>query len=399
MLSWQVPLRDVAGTSWPVAIVGCGPAGALAALHLARRGVRVVAVEKQRFPRDKVCGDALIPDAIRALDRAGLLDEVRARGREAHRLMLYSPSRLAVPVQARALTIARTELDAILAHAAARAGATVAQGAVRAIERDGGEVRIRFDDAEPIVARIAVVATGADIRLLREVATFDRRQASAVAVRRYIRSSAAIDDLVISFDRSIVPGYAWIFPMPEGVYNVGCGIVYDAASRARADLSHKLDSFLREFPAAREIMSAASDVGPLRGATLRTGLAGLRGVHAPNVLAIGECIGTTYPLSGEGIGKAMETGELAADVVARALEADDLSLLGQFAERLVALRPLYDAYAAGEAWLARPWLNDAIARLARRSAYARRAFSEILAETTTPRAIFSVRGVVRMLTG
>ena len=65
---------------WDVAVVGAGPAGATAALHLARRGLRVALVDRHRFPRDKVCGDALIPDAIHALERCGLYDTVRAHG-------------------------------------------------------------------------------------------------------------------------------------------------------------------------------------------------------------------------------------------------------------------------------------------------------------------------------
>jgi len=72
---WQVPASAIAESEWDVAIVGCGPAGAVAATELARRGVRVVALERHRFPREKMCGDALIPDARRALERLGLLAE------------------------------------------------------------------------------------------------------------------------------------------------------------------------------------------------------------------------------------------------------------------------------------------------------------------------------------
>jgi flavin-dependent dehydrogenase len=119
----------------------------------------------------------------------------------------------------------------------------------------------------------------------------------------------------------------------------------------------------------------------------------------PGVLAVGETVGTTFPLSGEGIGKAMETGERAAEVIARALESNDSGVLREFDDYLAGLRPLYEAYRTGEAWLARPWLNDIVAFLARRSVYARASFANILEETANPAAIFSMRGILRMLIG
>lgn len=394
---WQVPVTAVERNDWPVVVVGCGPAGAIAALHLARRGVPVLVLEKERFPRDKVCGDALMPDALRALARAGVLDKVRARSASANNLEVYSPSRFAVDIPSETLILRRRELDALVAEGASRAGATIAHAAVRSLESDGRWARLGVvGRSAPLTASIVVLATGADIRLLRQVATVQSLAASAIAVRRYIRSAARLDRLIVSFDRSIVPGYAWVFPLPNGEYNVGCGIVYAHASR-RLDLSARLDAFVGEFPAAREVMRLATCVEPLRGAPLRSGLTPICRMHATNILAIGENIGATLPLSGEGIGKAMETGERAAEIAAGALDRGDLSVARELSTYITTLRPLYDAYLAGEAWLARPWLNDVVMRLVCRSAYARRAIAEIIDETTDPAAIFSLQGMARVL--
>lgn len=394
---WQVSAAAVARSDWPVVVVGCGPAGAVAALHLARRGVPVLVLEKARFPRDKVCGDALMPDALRALGRAGVLEAVRAQGTLAERLVIYSPSRIAVDIAAQMLTIRRRALDELLAESAARAGAVVAEGTVRSLESDGRRVRLAVAGRyAPVTASIVLVATGADVRLLRQVAALETIEASAVAVRRHIRSAAALDHLIVSFDRSILPGYAWVFPLPCGEYNVGCGVVY-AHTKTAPDLARRLDAFLREFPVAREVLQSAGSVEPLRGAILRTGLTGVRRMHAPNVLAIGEAVGATLPLSGEGIGKAMETGERAAEVVAGALDRGDFAVVRELANYLTTLRPLYDAYRTGESWLARPWLNDVVIRIVRRSPYARRAVADIIDETADPAAIFSLGGIARAL--
>jgi flavin-dependent dehydrogenase len=151
---------------------------------------------------------------------------------------------------------------------------------------------------------------------------------------------------------------------------------------------------MRDCAPAREIAAGMIAESRLTGATLRSGLAGASFARAPNVLAIGETIGCTLPVSGEGIGKAMETGEIAAAAIA----ASPQSPAEEYHRRMTSLRPKYAGYRAAQSWLARPWLADTITVMARRSAYARRSFSEILDETTDPTAIFSARGLWRMLT-
>ncbi|MEK6373409.1 MAG: FAD-dependent oxidoreductase [Acidobacteriota bacterium] len=89
MTARQVTARDAVARTWDVAIVGGGPAGAMAALHLARAGRSVVILERESYPREKVCGDALIPDSIRVLGRAGVLREVQGRALETTSLRLF----------------------------------------------------------------------------------------------------------------------------------------------------------------------------------------------------------------------------------------------------------------------------------------------------------------------
>ena len=67
------------GGPWDAVVVGAGPAGATAARQLARQGHRVMLLDSRAFPREKVCGHALLADALACLERVGLLDEVAAR--------------------------------------------------------------------------------------------------------------------------------------------------------------------------------------------------------------------------------------------------------------------------------------------------------------------------------
>lgn len=394
MTEWQVTAGALTKTLWDVAIVGGGPSGAIAALHLARSGQRVVVLERALYPREKVCGDALIPDAIRALDRAGLLGAVESRAAETSTLQVFSPSMIGMTLSMRALTIKRIELDAILAEAAVEAGAVVAQGQVERV--DAGKVAqlVIRGLQEPLTAKVAIIATGAETRLLSPLGMLSRAEPSVIAVRRYIRSNAKLEHLVFSFDRTIAPGYAWLFPLRDGEFNVGCGMAY---RHHRINLSETLDRFLYKFEPLREVAENITHVTPLRGAVLRCGLTGAVALRPPNVLAIGESLGATFPLTGEGIGKAMDTGELAACIVLRSLAAGDLSILASFPSALDSLRARYRGYEIAERWVATPWLADLVIRLGRRSSYAASCAAAVLNETADPREVFSISALLKML--
>jgi len=395
---WQHDAATLPDGGWDAAVVGGGPSGSTAALHLAATGHRVLLLERHAYPRDKACGDLLIPDALGALRRAGLFDAVAAEARPVTEAVISSPSRIEWSIPGEYLVLQRQRFDTLLAEGAAAQGATVARGRVeRVVPRtDGGvDVHVR-DRARPLEGRMGIMATGADVSLIDQLGMVERAAPTAVAVRAYVRSPAEIEPLVISFDREIVPGYAWIFPLPDGEYNVGVGALYDPTEPARHDLRALFDIFCSEVPDARRLMDAAEEVTPLRGARLRCGLAGARVRGPGNVLAVGEQIGTTFPFTGEGIGKAMETGEMAAEQVALALETGDPAPLDAYAERLEReLRPLYHGYLVAQRWLGRPWLNDLISRRMRRGGWMADAARGIVSETVDPAEVFSWRGLLR----
>lgn len=398
----QLASGDVPQHVWDAAVVGAGPAGSMAALRLRDRGRSVLLLDRRDFPRDKACGDGLIPDSLRVLRRVGLDGAVRAAGKASTRSLVFSPSRIEVEVPGDFVALRRRDFDAILAAEAARRGAVFAHGRVTAIE-PGGDGR---DDAatlevagngSPVRARTVVLATGADVSLLDGQDMVRRSSPSAFAVRCYVRSELEIDELILSFDREILPGYGWIFPLPERTYNVGCGVFEGSRRSSRIDLRATLDRFLSTFPLGRDLLRSGEIVSPVKGARLRCGLNGTHLVRS-NLLAVGETVGTTFPFTGEGIGKAMETGELAADVIDEALSCADMRRLLDYPRRVEAgLRAKYRGYQVAERWLARAWVSDLVARRIRRSDYLRGAVAGIVAETVDPKAVFSPRGLVRSL--
>src|SRR5262249_37929647 len=160
---WQQPAEAVPPGRWDVVVVGAGPAGSLTALHLARQGYRVLLLDRERFPRDKTCGDLLIADALQALERTGLLGPVRAMAHEVDGFSVFSPSRVRFELPGRYLMLKRRRLDAFLARHAAEAGATFARGKVDDIglRPDGTAACSVAGCPRRVAARGAVPAAGA----------------------------------------------------------------------------------------------------------------------------------------------------------------------------------------------------------------------------------------------
>jgi geranylgeranyl reductase family protein len=397
----QHPLEALPADGWDVVIAGAGPAGSVAALTLARLGWRVLLADRARFPRHKVCGDALIPDALRCLEDLGLLGVVRAIGHDVRTLSLYSAARIRLDVPGRFITLKRRTFDALLAREAIAAGATFVSARVTgyAAAASGATTVTLASGTGParaLSARAAIVATGADVDLLGRHGLVSQPRASAMALRCYVRSDEPIDELVISYDRAIAPGYAWIFPMGGGEYNVGCGTLVPADPPRGMNLRRDFEVFTSEFPLARALMRRARAQTRLEGARLRCGLQGSRARGPGFSLAAGEAIGATFPLTGEGIGKAMETGRLAAESLAEALASGESGRLARFDARLAReIAPKYLGYATAERWLEWPRVGDFVVGRATRSPYLRRAIAGILDETVDPRTVFSARGVLR----
>ncbi len=393
----QVDVSAVVDRDWDVVVVGAGPAGSMAALRLAEAGRTVLLLDRHPFPREKVCGDGLIADALACLRRVGLYDDVRAAAHESDLVSILSPGGIEVRIPGRFLTIKRRALDELLAQAAVERGATFACGRVIGMDTEGnGSVRLGVaGSGQALRARAAVLATGADVSLLARRGMVTRREAHAIALRCYVRSPYPLPHLVVSYDRAIVPGYGWIFPLGGGEFNVGCGVFHRRGAAGTVDLRALYTRFVSQVPVARDLVACATSVTPLRGARLRCGLEGSLAHRDGPVLAVGEAIGATFPFTGEGIGKAMETALLGAEAIEAFLSAGDPGILAAFPERLATLAPRYLGYRIAERWLSRPWLNDLVARRTRASRFMHEAVSGILNESVDPRRVFSLGGLLR----
>jgi geranylgeranyl reductase family protein len=389
-----------------VLVIGAGPAGSAAAMMLARAGRDVTMVDRCAFPREKVCGDGLIPDALNALARLGLKDAVLRCSRRLEGVRVFAPDGESVDVDGECAAIPRMLFDDLLRSEAVSSGVRFLSGTHvtgplvdgdRIVGAQVGDWHVRAD--------VTLLATGAAAEPLKRFGVCQRITPSATAARIYVRTDEQFardfTHLCIAYDAAVCPGYGWIFPAPDATFNIGVCYFYDAkALPLETNVRRLLARFLEMFPAARETMRHSIHATELKGAPLRTALCGAA-LSRPGLLVIGEAAGLTYSLSGEGIGKALESGMIAADIIA-ASNAVTLSSADVIAEQYAThlrqrFAPRYRAYRLAQDWLASPRFANLLAHRARKSAFVRRELSALFRETTDPGRLFSVAGIVRSL--
>jgi geranylgeranyl reductase family protein len=389
-----------------VIIAGAGPAGAVAALRLAEAGRRVILCDRHAFPRDKSCGDGLIADSLAVLKTIGLEQRVAASAFRAAKLHTFSPGGVEVVFDANFLVMPRREFDQMLFERAIAAGAEFRQMTIDAPVRENGRVtgvtgrRAGSDTAVSLRAPLTLLATGAEGGVLKKFDAGARVRSSGLAVRTYARLAGGgeLSDLYISLERDLLPGYAWAFPAPGGLINVGVGAITDRGLRAQnINLRERLETLLAGKGRLGALLGPMRAAERQRGAPLRTGLTGVS-AGEPGLAIIGEAAGTTYAVTGEGIGKAMESGLLVAELAEQA--GDALPSVGPaYAEALVRrYASRFAAYTQAERWVARPLIADFVARRANRSRWVHDRLTGIILERDLPTKVFSARSIWKLLT-
>lgn len=313
-----------------VAIVGGGPAGAAAAITLARNGAQVVLCEKAHFPRDKCCGDGLTTGALRRLEQLEVAVPELAGFTRVDTLHVRSPSgRVAkVPLSSggrrtppglRAGVVRRLDLDVALITSARAAGVRVLEGqGLEAIEADGGGVAIEAG-GRLIRASHVVAADGAwsTVRKMLEPGA-PRHQSPADwhAYRAYAHgvSASAARELWVWFPTELLPGYAWSFPLAGGRANVGICLARGTGESGR-ELADRWRRFA-DSPLLASLLGSGATLEPVRSWPIPAALS-LEGLCALDgrVLFVGDAAGAADPFSGEGIAQALETGIVAAHAI------------------------------------------------------------------------------------
>jgi geranylgeranyl reductase family protein len=318
-------------------VVGAGPGGSSTAYYAAKAGLNTLLVDRQEFPRDKTCGDGLMPHAASEVALMGLADWLdepqhgRFKG-----FSIYSPTALLkqkVPPTLHGphgYVARREETDNKLLERAVSAGAQLhtgtrakdllrsSSGRVVGIESENGGGTMQY--AAPLV----VVADG--------IGGFGRdgmkAHQNAVARRQYFRDVDGPDKqnlhVFITEDmNSHGAGYGWVFYMGDGTANVGAGVSTAALARTGRNLKDFYDRFLEEPQMVRWLENATPE-GPPKSWSLKMGMWGAKR-YGQGVMTVGDAGSMVHPISGEGVGYALESGRLAATWAHEAHARNDFS--------------------------------------------------------------------------
>ena len=307
-----------------VVIVGAGPAGSTLAALLSRRGVQVALVDRELFPRDKLCGEFLSFDALPILERLGLIEALAEHAAPAiRRCRIVGRSttyEFDLPHAARG--VSRMLLDRLLFETAVSSGSTDWSGwTAKAVSESSVEVE-RQGERVTIAARIVVGAWGRwgrfDAQLGRRFVR-DRARRN-FGFKRHYRAAAPPSDTITLY--SFRRGYLGVSPIEGGLTNI-CGLVH--ADRL-AGLKGRWDAFVDTIRAEEEPleqMYAAHQ--PAQDGYLSSDPVIFRGrsAVAGGVVMIGDASGVVDPLTGNGMAMAIQSALVAASHIVEMLGAAD----------------------------------------------------------------------------
>lgn len=310
---------------YDVAIIGAGPGGCTAASYLAKGGMRILLVDKLEFPRDKTCGDALSPSALKILGDLGLMNNIVEFGYRLNGVRLVAPNgnELIAPIPpkpgfAEHLYIApRKIFDNLLLNKAITLGTEFKPNVrVTDLKIDSNKVILSGKSANKMLsfsAKVGIIAVGANISLLQKLGFISKPPEFAIAARAYYENLPNLADLMeIRFDGVPLPGYGWIFPTSKTSANIGAGFLRKS-KKLPFTAKEILDQFLAHGP-VREKLSGGERNGAVKGFPLRMDFASAR-TFSERIILVGEAAGLVNPFTGEGIDYAMESGQIAASVI------------------------------------------------------------------------------------
>lgn len=319
-----------------ICIVGAGPGGATAALVLGRAGVPCVLVDKADFPRDKICGDALsgkVVEVLRKIDPAiakRLATEPTQVGSWGVNFVAPNGKSLRVPFKtnmdkakdaAPGFIAKRVDFDHFLLQEALKYPSVTFVPNLKLeqyTKTENGYIATDKAGTCTINAKLLIIADGAQSSFARHHAGVKMEPGHYCAgVRAYYSGVQGMDEdnfIELHFIKDLLPGYLWIFPLPNGEANVGLGVRSDYISKRKLNLKQLLPKVIEAHPELKMRFDGAKLIDEVRGYGLPLG-SKKRPISGDGYMLIGDAASLIDPFTGEGIGNAMMSGMLAAQQV------------------------------------------------------------------------------------
>lgn len=389
---------------YDVIIIGAGPAGTASAITLAKdSNLKILLIDKETFPRDKICGDGLTGDSIRCLKELKIWDKVKIKGHSMDRIELYpfNDSKHFI-INSEIVTLPRRELDEILLEEALKSNNTSFRNATfnGQVREENGIYQITFNGSTSgkeitLSSRFVIIATGCqNDRVLYTMRKLPCKQPDLVAVRGYYNAKWNLSEPMVIFLDSSRKGYFWAFPMGHNIFNVGCGIKtnQEVKTDLKKILAANIETLNQKYKTIGEWKTEP------RGAFLRSGLTNYKKMSYDNIIFIGETISSTYQFTGEGIGKALETGILASKSILASLNEKvrkatfyyNNSIVRQIVQR-------HKPYRIADYILTNKYTSSFFFNLLCRSKRVQSFISDVLSEKILPAKFFVFKEILKLI--
>jgi len=331
--------------STPVFIAGAGPAGVSAALKLSTLGIACTIIDKAQFPRDKICGDALSGKVMLNLRRINpdILEEFYKQkwkeGSWGIRFVAPNDKIIEIPFAygfdkekepAPGFVAKRMEFDNFLVEQLRKTTNVrfIEQCNLESVEKNQEGFSIQCSNGMQFKTPLFLDATGAQSSFARNHGGLTKRDAHyAGALRAYFKGVKGFhqDNFIeLHFLKPILPGYFWIFSLPNGEANVGIGMRTDYIKKKKINLNKLLDEIVKTHPKVKDRFEDASLLGTIKGYGLPLG-SKPRPISGDHYMLLGDAGHLVDPLTGEGIGNAMYSGVFAAEQAEKCIAANNYS--------------------------------------------------------------------------
>ena len=323
-------------SDYDVLIIGAGPAGCACALSLHDSGLRVGLIDKEKFPRDKICGDAIPGQTFTAMDRINPLWGQALRGyaekEGIHTSEIFAPNGKTITLKwkMQAYNSMRINFDYFLRNLVNTETTATVLGKKRLTQIDfkPDHVTCGFSDGSILTTGIVIGCDGANSVVARQSggnASF--KDHSSAAVRAYFSSVSGTKQGVNEFHLfKELPGYFWIFPLENGLTNVGFGISgsYIRKNSRAINLRNSLNEIITNDPGLSTRFKNADLIGEIKGFGLPVWKT-KRALSGKRFMLCGDAASLIDPLQGHGIDKSVWSGLFAAEQVKKCFNANDFT--------------------------------------------------------------------------
>lgn len=321
--------------TYDILIVGAGPAGCCAALSLQHSGLKVALLEKDTFPRNKICGDGVCDRSINTLRAISpsYVDEFLQTVQSqciSKTALVYKSHSYTLEFSSFGYTCKRYEFDNFLFSLVQRDCKNVEvfqQQSVRGIEKSAHGYMLTTQSGNCFSASLVLIANGAKSHIAQYL-TGDvfSKQNYGVAIRAYYSGVQGMhaDTIELHYKKEYFPGYLWVFPLADGSANVGFGYHMQDAQKFSGTIQELMQQWIQTDVHLRERFAHAQMVSPMQGGLIPYNI-NVFNCSGDNYMICGDAASLIDPISGGGIGSAMLSGHLAATYAIACCKDQDFS--------------------------------------------------------------------------